>query len=79
MKFVIIIKLVIMAQSIKEIKKFRERKLKNWRERGVNPFPEKVSCQISISEVLEKFSSLLKSKKNLSICGRITSLEIKGK
>jgi len=40
-----------MPQPIEEIRKFREKKLKNWQEAGFEPYPEKVERKFEIKEV----------------------------
>ncbi len=68
-----------MTRPIEEIKKFKQEKLKKWQQAGIEPFPEKVQCQVSISEILKNFSKFLKKKKLVSLCGRIVSFRNQGK
>lgn len=60
-------------QSIERIKKEREKKLKNLKKLGINPFPEKSFRTHKIKEVLENFDLFLQSKKRIILAGRIIS------
>jgi len=68
-----------MPQPIEEIRKFREKKLKNWQEAGFEPYPEKVERKFEIKEILKNFSKFCREKKKVSLGGRIFSLRDQGK
>lgn len=56
----------------------RLKKLEEIKLRGLNPYPARTKKALAISEVLEKFSALEKSKKNISAAGRIWSIRDQG-
>lgn len=56
---------------LEEIIKERIKKIKELRQKGINPYPEKSQRQYSLSEVLKNFSSWSKKKKTIIIAGRI--------
>ena len=59
-----------MAQ-IDNIRKIREKKLRQHRKADHNPFPSKNKRSHTISQALENFSKFSKTKKNLVLVGRI--------
>ena len=59
---------------LEDIIKERIRKIKELRELGVNPYPEKANRQFTIGEVLNNFSSWSKTQKKISLVGRIWSI-----
>jgi len=62
-----------MAQ-IDNIKKSRLDKLENIKKLGLNPFPAKSRKNYYISQVLDNFSKLSKSKKKVVLAGRVMSI-----
>ncbi|MFO0718975.1 MAG: lysine--tRNA ligase [Candidatus Paceibacterota bacterium] len=64
--------------SFEEIRNNRIQKLEALKAQGINPFPIDSKRDFSLSEVIEKFGTLSKSKKEVSICGRIMSLRPQG-
>jgi len=60
--------------TIDEIKKIRLKKLETIKKAGLLPYPEKTKRTHPISEILEKFNTFLRSKKELILVGRIKSL-----
>jgi lysyl-tRNA synthetase class 2 len=64
--------------SLEELRKNRISKLDNFRDRGVNPFPARSHRTHQIKEVLDNFDSLLKSKDELLLAGRIIGKRIHG-
>jgi len=56
----------------------RLRKLKNIKERGITPYPESVRRTHRITEVLESFSKLSKSRKSVYLTGRIRAFRDQG-
>ena len=57
-----------------DIIKERIKKLRELKKLGVNPYPEKANRQFTIGEVLNNFSSWSKTKKKISLVGRIWSI-----
>ena len=57
-----------------DIIKERIKKLRELQKLGVNPYPEKVNRQFTIGEVLNHFTSWSKTKKKISLVGRIWSI-----
>ena len=64
--------------TIDELKKVRAGKLKAIGKAGVLAYPAKTKRTHSISEALENFSKLLKSKKEIVLAGRIMALRSHG-
>ena len=64
---------------LEDIIKERLRKIKELRQIGVDPYPEKVKRQFTIGEVLKNFSSWSKAKKKIFLAGRIWSIRGHGK
>ena len=64
--------------SFEEIRNNRIQKLEALKAQGINPFPIDSKRDFSLSEVIEKFGTLSKSNKEISICGRIMSLRPQG-
>ncbi len=63
---------------LQDIIKERQRKLKNLREAGVNPYPSEVKRTVLINEAVKNFAKLLSSKKQIFIAGRIMGLRDQG-
>lgn len=59
---------------LEDIIKERIRKVKELCQQGIDPYPEKVNRQFTIAEVLNNFSSWSKTKKKISLVGRIWSI-----
>ena len=59
---------------LEDIIKERIKKLRELKKLGVNPYPEKANRQFTIGEVLNNFSSWSKTKKKISLAGRIWSI-----
>jgi len=59
---------------LEDIIKERIKKLGELKKLGVNPYPEKTNRQFTIGEVLNNFSSWSKTKKRISLVGRIWSI-----
>ena len=59
---------------LEDIIKERLKKIKELRQIGVDPYPEKANRQFTIGEVLNNFSSWSKTKKKISLVGRIWSI-----
>lgn len=64
--------------SFEEIRNNRIQKLEALKAAGVNPFPVDSMCDFSLAEAVEKFAALSKTKKSVSLCGRIMSLRPQG-
>lgn len=63
---------------LQDIIKERQRKLKNLREVGVNPYPSEVKRTALINEAVKNFAKLSSSKKQIFIVGRIRGLRDQG-
>ncbi len=63
---------------LEDIIKERQKKLDLLRASGVNPYPAQAKRDRSITEVLKNFSALVKSKKKVSVCGRVMSIRDQG-
>ena len=63
---------------IDEIINERIKKLKLLREAGIDAYPARVKRSLSIYDALKNFSKLSKSKKKISIAGRIMSIRDQG-
>jgi lysyl-tRNA synthetase class 2 len=63
---------------LQDIIKERQRKLKNFRQAGTNPYPAKIKRTISVAEALKNFNKLSSSKKQLFLVGRIKALRDQG-
>ncbi|MBI3638232.1 lysine--tRNA ligase, partial [Candidatus Wolfebacteria bacterium] len=61
-----------------DILKERQRKLKNFIDADINPFPSKIKRTFFISEALKNFAKFSSSKKQVFIVGRIISLRDQG-
>jgi len=57
-----------------DIIKERIKKIKELRQIGIDPYPEKANRQFTIREVLNHFSSWSKTQKKISLVGRIWSI-----
>ena len=57
--------------TIEELRQTRIDKLKKLQEAGILAYPAKTSRDHSVAEVLENFTKLSKSKKQVVIAGRI--------
>ena len=64
--------------TIDEIKKVRLEKLESLKKAGVAPYPAKSARNHSISKTLEGFSKLSKSKKSITLAGRVMALRSHG-
>ncbi len=56
----------------------RKKKLKEIREKGINPYPEKAKKTMPVAEAIKSFASLSRSKKKVYFTGRIRSLRDQG-
>mgnify|MGYP001600702712 FL=1 len=56
----------------------RKKKLENFLKAGIEPYPEKSKRTHKISEALDGFSSLSKSRKRIFVCGRIFGMRVMG-
>lgn len=63
---------------LEDIIKERQRKLKNLRQGGFNPYPSKIKRTIFIAEALRNFNKLSRLKKQIFIAGRIIGLRDQG-
>jgi len=63
---------------LEDIIQERKKKLENFIKTGVEPYPEKAKRTHKISEALINFSSLLKLRKKIFICGRIFGMRVMG-
>jgi len=63
---------------LEDLIKERLRKLSLIKKSGANPYPVKVKRDVSIGKVVADFSKLSKSKKNLSLTGRVMSFRNQG-
>ncbi len=63
---------------LEDIIKERQRKLKNLRQGGLNPYPSKIKRTIFIAEALKDFNKLSRLKKQIFIAGRIIALRDQG-
>ena len=57
--------------SLEEIRQTRINKLKNIKEAGINPYPNKGRRDFFIFEIADKFNELTKSEKEITLAGRI--------
>lgn len=64
--------------TIDEIKKNRLRKLKKIQVSGLNPYPQTTKRDFTISQILENFSNLARTKKEVILTGRIRALREHG-
>lgn len=64
--------------SIDDIRLGRLEKLKNLQKKGIEPFPVSSKQDYTVAEVIVGFSRLSKSKKPISLVGRILSLRPQG-
>lgn len=62
--------------TLQEIKKQREKKLKNLREVGIDPYPQKAISRLPINEVILNFDKL--KGKEIALVGRIRSIREHG-
>lgn len=56
----------------------RKRKLSNLRKEGINPYPAEVNMTLSVSEALDKFSTLSGKKKKVYLVGRVKAFRDQG-
>ncbi|KKW48338.1 MAG: Lysine-tRNA ligase [Parcubacteria group bacterium GW2011_GWA1_59_11] len=56
----------------------RRKKLEKLKQAGIDPYPLRVKRTALISEALGKFAALLKSKKKISVAGRLLGLRDQG-
>lgn len=61
-----------------DITKIKLEKLKNIKESGQDPYPEKTFRSETNQEALENFAKLSKSKKEISLVGRVKSFRLMG-
>ncbi len=59
---------------LEDIIRERIKKIKELKQIGIDPYPEKTNRQFTIGEVLNSFSSWSKTKKKISLVGRIWSI-----
>ena len=63
---------------LEDIIKERLKKIDLLKEAGINPYPARTKKVISINDVIKNFNSLSKSKKRVSVAGRIMSFRDQG-
>ncbi len=63
---------------LQDIIKERQRKLKNLRQAGINPYPSEVKRTILIAEALKNFNKLSATQKQIFLAGRIMALRDQG-
>jgi len=63
---------------IEDYIKERKRKLRNFENLGINPYPAEISRTHFIKEVIDYFSSFEKKKQRVSLAGRITGARGQG-
>ena len=56
----------------------RRKKLEKLKQAGIDPYPLRAKRTALISEALGKFAALLKSKKKISVAGRLLGLRDQG-
>jgi len=59
---------------LEDIIKERIKKVNELREKGIDPYPEKVKRQHSIKKVLDNFNEWLKKEKRVSVAGRLWAI-----
>lgn len=64
--------------SIDDIRENRIKKLSTLKEKGIDPFPGGSKQDYTLAEVQENFEKLSKSKKSISLVGRVLSLRPQG-
>ncbi len=65
--------------TIDKIRRERFKKLENFKEKGVNPYPSRTKRTRSINEALISFSELSSEKKKIVLAGRIRLIREHGK
>src|SRR3989344_6040130 len=65
--------------ALNDIVALRRKKLEEYKKQVSDPYPSPVERGMVLSEVLKKFSTLFRSKKKVSIVGRIFSWRDQGK
>jgi len=60
-----------MKESLQQIISFRLDKLKNLREKGIDPYPSKSKRTHDVAEFLSKFGAIKKAKKKITLAGRL--------
>jgi lysyl-tRNA synthetase class 2 len=63
---------------LEDIIKERLKKFDLLKEAGINPYPARTKKVVSINDVIKNFNSLSKSKKRVSVAGRIMSFRDQG-
>lgn len=63
---------------LKDIKKNRIKKLETLRKAGINPYPARVMRSHVIGEVLNSFRKLSRTKKSVSLAGRVMAIREHG-
>lgn len=63
---------------LEDIIKERLKKIDLLKEAGINPYPARTKKVVSINDVIKNFNSLSKSKKRVSVAGRIMSFRDQG-
>jgi lysyl-tRNA synthetase class 2 len=63
---------------LEDIIKERLKKIDLLKEAGINPYPARTKKVASINDVIKNFNSLFKSKKRVSVAGRIMSFRDQG-
>ncbi len=66
-------------KTLEEIRKARLKKLKGLEASGILPYPARTKRTHRIAEILDSFASLLKTKKEVIVAGRIRALREHGK
>ncbi len=69
----------MMERMLEDIIKERQKKLELLRKAGIDPYPARVVRTFVIAEALRDFEELEKSKKSVSLAGRLRSLRDQGK
>lgn len=64
--------------SIEEIRTERLKKLSLLKEKGINPYPIDTKRTMAVSAVLSSFSKLLRSKKRMTLAGRVMAVRGQG-
>jgi lysyl-tRNA synthetase class 2 len=67
-----------MASSIEELRTIRLQKIELLKKAGMDPYPAKVPCSFCIEDAKARFSDYEKSKKEISLAGRIMAIRGQG-
>lgn len=60
-----------MKESLQQIISYRLDKLKNLRKKGIDPYPSKSKRTHEVAEFLDKFGTIKKGKKKVTLAGRL--------